>query len=63
MLYFLEVLWINNYFIYQVAGGSYFQRRVFFMVRIYFRMYLPLVLEVNNRLFSDCLGLTLADKI
>ena len=41
----------------EVAGGAYFDRRdVSYCHEVLFRMYLPLALEVHNRLFIDSLG-------
>ena len=42
----------------EVARGVYFHRRGMFFVIKYFSecIYLPLVFDVYNRLFIDCLG-------
>ena len=43
-------------------GRSFHGRGIFFNMKFFFRMYLPLVLEVS-RLFIDCLGLMSVDAI
>ena len=47
----------------EVARGAYFFRvGLFFGYKVFFRMYLPLVLEVYFRVFIDCLGFMSVDK-
>ena len=47
----------------KVARRAYFQVKEVVLAMSIFRMYLPLALEVYNRLFIDRLGFMVVDKI
>ena len=52
------------YLLPEVARGAYFHwRDVFLAMKYFFRMSLPLALEVCNRLFIDSFGFMAVDKI